>query len=520
MGFIYIAQNDDEGKKLNRFKIGCTEDLIPRLKKFRKSTEAGRFRYLAVWKFSDDFPKITIENLVFWELHAYRIKSSKSEKPKKSESDWSEVFEGPLDQLITGARNRFIKEIIQVHEYVNTELEELNHPRTRKGQVDTPNSQTKRGTATIFKDILESEPKNYPEDLQMLALSVLRANSILADNYISPPFGIWPLPRSNQNKGSKATSSSDLPRLCFLGAPLQGIKAAKLTPDLSQLSTKADDEGWILRTLREIHHRAGGGGYGGQWSMARWLPGQGVDTSDFQRVAEYAMDCIAVMDPYDIKDFLAGEKKPMVEIPSIRKAHRLITGLYQGIHKKSPLEILEKSLNPICHPEFTVILTDPLGKAEEETPNRFKIFEGMEPIQGPRGALGFILTLTPVAVALGVGMAIRLSKVVSHGNRHFDTKGIAELLEWINNHEESERRLARHLCLSPQSENGFSYLNEPYYAACVIGHKLNSHRMSSHRIYQNLHKSKKILINNLDSLKDLPSAQSYIRLALEGIGKQ
>jgi hypothetical protein len=56
--------------------------------------------------------------------------------------------------------------------------------------------------------------------------------------------------------------------------------------------------------------------------------------------------------------------------------------------------------------------------------------------------MGWELTLTPVAVALGIGMAARLGRIVSNGNKAFDPQGVAMLLGWVNNLKESERRLA------------------------------------------------------------------------------
>lgn len=201
--------------------------------------------------------------------------------------------------------------------------------------------------------------------------------------------------------------------------------------------------------MQYIHHR-GGFVYGGLWSTVRWAQGKGVDTSDFQRIAEYAIDHLAVQDPLHLTSFALGSEPARVQIKSLREAQRLITGIWSGEKGGAPAEEQKANkylvLDRLAHPEFSILTTSHRGTTLEETLASFSLFWGL-PGSPARAGPGWELTLTPVAVALGIGMASRLGRLVSDGQKAFDPERVAVLLGWLNGLE-SERRLARHLLLS------------------------------------------------------------------------
>lgn len=353
--------------------------------------------------------------------------------------------------------------------------------------------------------------------------------SIKNGRMISPPFCLYGLPRSNHSKGGLRGDSGNGTKsgAFFVGAPLQGLEFSSLGNLMFQM--QEEDQAETIKLMRIIQRWAGYT-YGNVWATAQWRPQARVNTSDFQRVAEHVVDQLAIMRPSDLQDLLLGEAEVRVQIKSLREAKRLIPGIgdlnMDATAESKKAERVEKLLvlDPSFQPDFRVSMPTPVEEIGKLPMAAFHLFQSIQPLPGKRSAQGWEIAPTLVAIALAVGMAARLGWIVSGGKGVFHPERVALLLGWLHNLHESERRLARHLLLSPGRPIGsaqprsYDYLNDPYYAASVLGHHLTPHHRSRKNMVIAMRSAGEFIHLALTGLNGLPEARSHLHQALRTIG--
>lgn len=344
-------------------------------------------------------------------------------------------------------------------------------------------------------------------------------------HYVLPPYCVWAFPRSNdgkrkggwqaanQERGRQNLDEALAPSLVFLGAPAQGMAAAGLSLGQPEVELYARDARWQYRALNQIHD-AVGPVPGGQWALARWAAPDGVDTTAFQRFYEYMTDTLASLGPDLLLRMLQGTLPAAIELPSKNDLKR-ITGFYEN----------DESVfwNLLAHPEFFV-LTD--AKTSSEYTDRslmaYRMIDRVTTRQplSTRQSKSILVQFSKVAVALATGMGARLGWVLNAGKPSFQSEKTMLLTGWLWRLGERERRLARHLLLCDgDPQIGYDYLEQPYYAAAVLGDRVTDDRRYRHRIQANLAQAVSQLEARLVELEalGLDQAVDYLTKALAGL---
>lgn len=359
------------------------------------------------------------------------------------------------------------------------------------------------------------------EELVRASQATPQERRIPGGQYLLPPWCVWPLPASTDLKAaSRKNQTMCAPPMFFLGAPTKALAAAGISPSQTEVEAHANDPEWTYDSMRAVRD-AGGFIYGGLWATVRFPFNAGVDSSDIQRLLEWSMDQLAMKTPNTLKSYLLGVEKPFLEIDSQRKARKLVTNLDSELSTRT-------AWNKLAHPSFYTFTRTHQGPITSETIGEIRIFNQITQHLSNlkdgtnRGKLGKALSATleisQVGVALAVGQAARMSHIIGDPDqRAFNPQGIQVLSDWLWDLKDRERRLARHLILSPGDSSGYAYLREQAYSAAVMGFRFVDDRRYRHRALQDLLKSAGKVGELLENLP-LDGARAHLRKAIQSLG--
>jgi len=367
------------------------------------------------------------------------------------------------------------------------------------------------------------------QDVRQLALGVLVASKIIQKPRdqeedpqnpaklrlacIPPPWCVWPLPVSSEVKAHAMAPSAR-----FLGAPLAALAAAGISEDQAQTEAISANPELVYEAMRKVRD-CGGYIYGGMWSLAKFAFNAGVDTADLQRLFEWAIDELSIKNYQSLKNYLLGLDKPVLRIHSKREAKKLVTGL-EGPDPKSS----KSAWNKLAHPSFFTFTRSHEGPVTSESIGEIRVFENVTQHfyrEGEKqaGKAQFCdLEPSKVTVALAVGQILRFSQLIGDPEQKmYNPEGIDLLKGWLWSLSDRERRLARHLLLSPGDRKGYRYLLEYAHAATILGCKVVNDKRYRHRATKDLKVTAQKLLGAIQTLP-LANVCIYLRAAISSLG--
>ncbi len=274
--------------------------------------------------------------------------------------------------------------------------------------------------------------------------------------YLLPLPCVWPLPRNFAW------------RFWIHGAPQETLTALGIDPfqqsQIQSLAPSALDEKlyhlWELMGERFNLGNAYGVSY-----QRETLP-EGLSSAILQRFLEFVYDQLAILDADRIRDLLEGDLCIKLRIPSHFQLQNEI-----GVRGKNILlQIL--SLGGVLIPQQISSIRTFHEDQEFVSCNFSSTVVGTEHYfnHDKRYKHDKVISLPKHTLAYAWGMRYVMAHRCNVNPASDDAVNtVTKISKWLRTLPDTERRLARHIILSPGSNGSFAYLSDPYWAYQVTG---------------------------------------------------